>query len=94
MGSVRERMEASGFLKEEEMKNRTVCAPFLQHCSSRVLRGKCVRISTRNARGFSPFGSVSVAGSFSAYAYRLGVDGWFRYAGKGSLVKNRPCSGE
>lgn len=40
MGSVQERMEASGFLNGEEMKNRTVCAPFYLHRSSRVLRGK------------------------------------------------------
>ena len=42
MGSVQERMEASGFLNGEEMKNRTVCAPFCLHRSSRVLRGKSV----------------------------------------------------
>ncbi len=42
MGSVQERMEASGFLNGEEMRNRTVCAPFYPHRSSRVLRGKSV----------------------------------------------------
>ncbi len=42
MGSVLEKMVASGFLKEEQMKNRTVCTSFLQHRSSRVLRGKSV----------------------------------------------------
>jgi len=42
MESVQERMEASGFLNGEEMKNRTVCAPFYLHRSSRVLRGNRV----------------------------------------------------
>jgi len=36
------RMVASGFHKEEVMKNRTVCTPFYLHRSSRVLRGKSV----------------------------------------------------
>ena len=45
MESEQERMGASGFLKEEEMKNRTVCTPFFLHCSSRVLRGKYVDFS-------------------------------------------------
>ena len=42
MGSEQERMVASGFLKEEGIKNRTVCTPFFLHRSSRVLRGKGV----------------------------------------------------
>ena len=42
MGSEQARMAASGFLKEEQMKNRTVCTPFYLHRSSRVLRGKSV----------------------------------------------------
>ena len=46
MGSVQERMEASGFLNGEELKNRTVCAPFYLHRSSRVLRGKSVQIGS------------------------------------------------
>ena len=40
MGSEQERMVVSGFLKEEDMKNRTVCTPFYLHRSSRVLRGE------------------------------------------------------
>ena len=42
MGSEQARMAASGFLKEEQMKDRTVCTPFYLHRSSRVLRGKSV----------------------------------------------------
>lgn len=42
MGSEQERMVAFGFLKEEEMINRTVCTPFFLHHSSRVYRGKNV----------------------------------------------------
>ena len=42
MGSVLERMEASGFLKGEVINNGTECTSFFLHRSSRVLRGKSV----------------------------------------------------
>lgn len=42
MGSVQERMEASGFLKGEVINDGTECTSFFLHCSSRVLRGNGV----------------------------------------------------
>ena len=38
MGNEQKRMEVFGFLKDEGISNRTVCTPFLQHCSSRSLK--------------------------------------------------------
>ena len=46
MGSAQARMVVSGFLNGEEMKDRTVCAPFYLHRSFRVLRGKSVQIGS------------------------------------------------
>ncbi len=37
----------SGFFAKKGLKNRTVCTPFLQHCSSRVLRGKGVLVDEK-----------------------------------------------
>ena len=42
MGNEQKKMEVFGFLKDEEINNRTVCTSFLPHRSSRVLRGKDV----------------------------------------------------
>jgi len=47
MGNEQARMVASGFLKEKAIRNGTVCTPFLQHCSSRVLRGKGVLVDEK-----------------------------------------------
>ena len=61
MGNGQERMVASGFLKEEEMKNRTMCTPFILHRSSRVLRGNSVNIALLNHYSYNATGQSALA---------------------------------
>jgi hypothetical protein len=42
MGNEQKRMKVFGFLKDEEINNKTMCTSFLLHRSTRVLRGKSV----------------------------------------------------
>lgn len=63
MGNEQKRMEVFGFLKDEEINNRTMCTSFLLHRSIRVLSGKGVlsmqKIScTRENR----YGNVLISG--------------------------------
>ena len=44
MGNEQKRMEVFGFLKDEEINNRTMCTSFLLRRSSRVLRRNGVQI--------------------------------------------------